>query len=338
MANPRIVIVTPAAPGSRSGNRNTATRWARILRTLGYRVAIRTAWAGEPCDCLVALHAKKSHDALKAFVERFPRKPAILALTGTDLYRDIRVDGAAAESLQRAARLIVLQECAMAELDPALHARTRLIYQSEIARAPWQPPRKVFRLCVLGHLRAEKDPFRAALALRRLPPQAGVEVVQAGRPLSDGMRAEALELMAADRRYRWLGELPHWRALRLLVRSHAMIISSRMEGGAHVVSEAIAAGVPVIASDIPGNRGLLGAGYPAYYPVSDEAALAGLMARAMNDDGYLKRLASAVASRRPLIDPTREQDAWRQLLAELFLTPGPSPLQPAPERGDGDGH
>jgi len=46
-----------------------------------------------------------------------------------------------------------------------------------------------------------------------------------------------------------------------------------------VVSEAIALGIPVIASEIPGNRGLLGDDYLAYYPVDNEVALASLLYR-----------------------------------------------------------
>ncbi len=319
MAAPKIVIVTPAPPGSRSGNRNTTVRWSRILRALGCRVATTTHWEGEHCDCLIALHARKSAPSLEAFVSRCPGRPAVLALTGTDLYRDIHHDAAAQAALRQATRLVVLQECAPLELDEALRAKVRVIYQSETAHGAWQPPRRHVRLCVLGHLREEKDPFRAALALGHLEHHAAVEVVHAGKALSEEMAREARRLMGQEPRYRWIGELPHWRALRLMLRSHAMVISSRMEGGAHVVSEAIAAGVPVIASDIPGNRGMLGADYPGYYPVEDEGALAGLIERIGKETSWLMGLAEAVARRRPLVAPERERDAWRCLLREIGL-------------------
>ncbi len=316
MSAPKVVIVTPAPPGSRAGNRNTAVRWRGILRGLGCSVAVKTAWQGEPCDLLVALHAKKSHRALVDFTARHPGRPAVLALTGTDLYRDIRCDAGAAASLDLASRLVVLQRAALAELTPAQRRKARVIHQSVAGMPAHRPPLRGCRVCVLGHLREEKDPFRAALALRLLPDEK-IEVVQAGQALSPELAQEARRLMLAETRYRWIGELPHGQALRLLARSHLMVISSRMEGGAHVVSEAIAMGVPVIASDIPGNRGLLGERYPGYFPVADEAALAQLLRRAACDARYLERLAAAVRRRRSLVVPEREKRAWQALLAEF---------------------
>ncbi len=316
MAAPKVVIVTPAPPGSGAGNRNTAVRWRGILRELGCKVTVRTTWRGESCDLLVTLHARKSRQALVDFTARHPDRPAVLALTGTDLYRDIRRDAGAAASLDLAARLIVLQRAALEELTPPQRRKARVIHQSVAGTPAHRPPVRRFRACVLGHLREEKDPFRAALALRLLPGER-IDVVQAGLALSPEMAQEAARLMREDPRYRWVGELPHGQALRLLARSNLMVISSRMEGGAHVVSEAIAMGIPVIASDIPGNRGLLGEGYPGYFPVGDEAALARLLGRAARDARFLTRLAAAVRRRRPLVEPERERLAWQKLLTEL---------------------
>lgn len=311
----RIVVVTPAAAGTRLGNRRTAQRWARILRALGHRVDIVTAWSGGSHDLMIALHAKKSLPAQLAFKRHFPARPLLLALTGTDLYRDIGVDADAAAALDRADRLIVLQHAALEELTAAQRRKAHVIFQSEVARGPWQPPRRVIHYCVLGHLRAEKDPLRAAQALRRLR-DPRLRLVQAGAALAPEFAAAAETLMRAEPRYEWRGDLPHGRALELMRRSHALIVSSVLEGGAHVVSEAIVHGVPVLASDIPGNRGLLGADYAGYFPVGDDAALAALMAAA-RDGAFLGRLAHALAERRPLFAPEAEARAWRDLLHDL---------------------
>ncbi|MBI4987457.1 MAG: TIGR04348 family glycosyltransferase [Rhodocyclales bacterium] len=320
MSAAKVVIVTPAPSGSRAGNRNTAIRWARLLHELGCLVSVQTQWAGESCDLLVALHAGKSHDALSAFRKRHPDRPAVLALTGTDIYRDIRQDKVAAASLEMATRLIVLQKEALDELTTRQRSKALVIHQSVTTSLNAAPPRRKLRICVLGHLREEKDPFCAARALRLLP-DAHLEIIQAGSPLSAKMKREADRRMREDSRYRWVGELPHWASMRLLSRSHAMVISSKMEGGAHVVSEAIAIGIPVVATDIPGNRGLLGADYPAYFPVGDHAGLAGLLRQALSDHRFLSRLAVAVRRRRTLVDPMREQRAWRGLLRELGFRP-----------------
>ncbi len=273
-----------------------------------------TDWSGGAHDLMIALHARRSAAAIAAWKARHRERPLVLVLTGTDLYRDIRADAAARRSLALADRLVVLQERGLDELSPTLRAKAAVIHQSVATRLAHTPAQRGFLVTVIGHLREEKDPFRTALALRRLPHAASLRVVQLGMAMSAAMADEARRHMAEDPRYRWLGEVDHARTLRWLARSHVMVISSRMEGGAHVVSEAIALGVPVIASRIPGNVGLLGPGYPAYFPVEDDAALARLLSRAMHDAGFLAALAGAVRALRPLVDPARERKALAALV------------------------
>ena len=122
--------------------------------------------------------------------------------------------------------------------------------------------------------------------------------------------------MRRDRRYRWMGNVSHARALKWLASSHAMVISSRMEGGANVVCEALRIGVPVLASRIPGNVGLLGARYAGYYPVEDEQALARLIRRAAADRDFYKRLKQQAKALRPLVDPKNEARAVRAAMSE----------------------
>lgn len=310
----RIAIVTPAPPGSRHGNRHTALRWAAHLRSLGHRVSILTQWRTGNFDTLIALHARRSHPAIAKWKARHPERPLVVVLTGTDLYRDIRGDREARLSLEMADRLVVLQEEGLKELSPRHRRKATVIHQSvpPVRRLPTS--KQHFLVTVIGHLREEKDPFCAARALRHLDGE--VRVVQLGKALSEDMAKEARRLMKKDGRYRWLGELPRPNALRWLARSHAMVISSRMEGGAHVVSEAIAAGVPVLASRIPGNAGLLGKRYGGYYPVANDKALARLIQRAREDRGFLRSLEKAVKARRPLTWPDAERSALRLLLSE----------------------
>jgi putative glycosyltransferase (TIGR04348 family) len=317
MSELHCVIVTPAPPGSRAGNRNTAVRWARILRSLGARVDVATEWRAGDHDLMIALHAQRSRPSLLAWRRRHPCRPLLLALTGTDLYRDIRIDAEAAQSLDLADRLVVLQEAALAELTPAQRARAHVIHQSETARGAWRPPRRVTRFAVIGHLREEKDPLRAALALRELADLPTLRVTMAGAALAPAWRAEVEALVRAEPRVRWLGEVPRWRALRLLRASHALVVSSRLEGGAHVVSEAIVHGVPVLASRIPGNSGLLGDDYPGYFPVGDTVALGRLMRRVHEETNFLATLHAAVIARQPLFAPAREAAAWRAAIADF---------------------
>jgi glycosyltransferase involved in cell wall biosynthesis len=170
---------------------------------------------------------------------------------------------------------------------------------------------------VLGHLRPEKDPFRAAIAARRLPRKSRVEIVHAGAGLTAAMERRARVESSRNPRWRWIGDVPRARALRLLAESDVMVLTSRMEGGAGVLSEALALGVPVIASRVPGIVGVLGGGHPGLFPAGDTAALARLLRRAETDAAFVASLARAGAARAHLVRPARERAAWRRLLAEL---------------------
>jgi putative glycosyltransferase (TIGR04348 family) len=313
----KIALITPASAQSRSGNRNTAVRWARFMRAAGHRVSIATVWDGADADVMIALHARRSHESIARFAARHPRRPLIVALTGTDLYRDIRTDHNAQESLRLASQLIVLQDQGTRELAPALRRKTRVIYQSVTPVAPQAPITRWFEICVAGHLRGEKDPFRAAAALHYLPPQSTARVIHLGRALDTAMADEARQWMTLEPRYTWLGERPHWQTLRRLAHARIMVISSRMEGGANVVGEALAAGVPIIASRIPGNVGMLGGDYAGYFPVTNERALARLLWRAESDAEYYRLLKKQCHARKPLVSPARERAALKRLLADV---------------------
>ena len=271
---------------------------------------------------LIALHARRSHASIKAWHAAYPDRPLLLVLTGTDLYRDIRHDADAKASLDLAGRMVVLQPRGLDELGTAHRAKTRVVFQAVRAAKKQAPPSGYFLVTVIGHLREEKDPFRAALALAHVPADAKLRVVHLGGAMSRQYESEARALMRREPRYRWLGEQDHAGAMRWLARSHAMVISSVMEGGAHVVSEAIGVGVPVIASNIPGNIGLLGEDYPGYYPVGDQQALATLLERAYRDSKWLGSLATAIKKQRNLIEPKAERLALQSLIEDLLSGAG----------------
>ena len=275
----RIGIVTPAPPDSRYGNRVTALRWAKILRRLGNRVSILQTYEGKPYDLLVALHARKSHRSIINFRRHNPAAPIVVALTGTDLYRDVRTNRLARESLNIATKIVVLQPKAIEELRPSWREKIRVIYQSvekqqaltstrgrTIRRGSNAGDRSngSFDVCVIGHLRAVKDPFRTAMAARLLPDSSRVRVLQIGGAMTAAMANRAHKEMSVNKRYRWLGEQPQSRVRGILANSRLGVLSSRMEGGANVLSEAIAASVPILASRIDGNVGILRADYPGY--------------------------------------------------------------------------
>ena len=314
----KIRIVTPAGRGARSGNRATATRWATLLREIGHDVSVGTHLGGARFDVLVAVHARKSHAAIEAFRSRHPRGAIVLLLAGTDLYADGPENRSVAESMRSATRLVVLQPLARRTVPRSLHRKVRVIRQS--AMRPAGPTHKragVFEVCVVGHLRSVKDPFRTAYAARRLPRSSRIQVVHVGGALSADMERRARCESQQNSRYRWMGSQPKKTALRILARSRVLVVTSRSEGGANVISEAIACGVPVIASRIDGSVGLLGRDYPAFFPVGDTASLAGLLERVEQDGRFLADLRRRCRELRPAFRPSAERAAWRHLLAEL---------------------
>lgn len=313
-----IQLVTPAPLRINNGNRITALRWSTLLKKLGHRVQVAQTYDERPCDALIALHARRSADSIRRFHELHPNAPLIVVLTGTDLYRDIRRDRQAQGSLEIATRLVVLQRMALRALPRRLHHKTKVIYQSaERFDSAASPPRTKFRVCVIGHLRDEKDPLRAALAVRQLPPESRIELTHIGLALDDVLGERARNESERNGRYRWLGQLSHRGTRKHLAQSHLVCITSKMEGSSNVLSEALASAVPVIATRIEGLIGTLGKNYPGYFPVGDTQKLTRLLLKAENDPVFYRALKRHCASCAKYVRPKREIDSWRRLLHEI---------------------
>ena len=316
----QITIVTPAAAGTTHGNRITALRWANILEGLGYSVSIQQSFDRERAGLLIALHARRSYGSIKRFHRQYPEAPIVLALTGTDVYRDLKHDLRAKESLALAHRIVVLQPKALEQLNENFRRKARVIYQSvektdRLTRRSTKGRR--FDVCVIGHLRSVKDPFRAALAARLHPESSRIRILQIGGAMSTAMANRAQAEAAHNHRYQWFGELSRPGARRVLARSQICVLSSRTEGGANVLSEAIVEGVPILASRIDGNIGILGDNYPGLFDVGNTRALAGLLLQAETDSEFLNDLRRHVKELAPLFNPQRERRAWADLLGEL---------------------
>jgi len=269
---------------------------------------------------MIALHAWRSAGSIVQFSQRCPDRPLVVALTGTDVYR-----------FQASHRAATLHSMALANILVCLHAGVRqaipqefsdklhLIHQSAPALPkPRSPSKRNFDICVIGQLREEKDPFRTAYAVRDLAPESRLRVFHMGRAHSPQWAIDARTEMARNPRYHWLGEVPGWRVRREFAKTHLMVLSSIMEGGANVISEALVAGVPVLASRIDGNVGLLGDEYPGYFASRNTAQLRALLIHAENDNSFVETLTRLCAARRPLFTLEQETAQWQAVMEILI--------------------
>lgn len=326
----RVVVVSPALADANNGNWQTARRWQHMLSAT-HSARITRDWPGAPGteahalagqdEVMLALHARRSAPAIAAWAAQRGSQGLAVVLTGTDLYRDIATDATAQHSLALAQQLVVLQDLGPQALPEPWRAKTRVVFQSTTARATLVKTTRHLRAVMVGHLREEKDPHTLWAAARLLGGEAGVCIDHIGLALDAELAQAAVATAQACPHYRWLGGLPHAATRQRIQRAHVLVHASRLEGGAHVVMEAVCSGTPVLASRIPGNVGMLGADYAGYFEPGDAAGLAHLLrqARATQHQrgGLLASLAAQCALRAPLFAPAAERQALLNVVASL---------------------
>ncbi|MFO1327557.1 MAG: selenoneine biosynthesis selenosugar synthase SenB [Rubrivivax sp.] len=317
MHRPSLVLVTPALASANNGNWQTAKRWSQLLSD-DYRVRVAERWGGGDEALLIALHARRSAASVAAWRAAHPRRPLLLALTGTDLYRDIAVDAPAQVSIEAADRLVVLQALGRQALPAHLRRKAVVIVQSAPTRQTVDKTGRHLRALMVGHLRDEKDPLTLMRAARLLSARDDILVDHIGGALDPALADAARRTMADCPHYRWLGARPHAETRRRIQHAHVLVHASRLEGGAHVVIEAVASGTPVLASRIDGNLGLLGRGYRGVFEPGDAAGLAALLQRCRDEPAMLARLQGQCARRAPLFEPARERSTLLRLVDSLM--------------------
>ena len=316
MKQKHVLIVSPALAGANNGNWQTAWRWSRMLRPL-FRTTIASQWQGQDADVLLALHARKSADSVLGWAQAKGSDRLALVLTGTDLYRDIQTDALAQRALQQAGQLVLLQERAPDALPAALRPKAHVIFQSAPQRVALVKTSRHLRSLMVGHLRDEKDPLTYLRAAERLVHRPDIFLDHIGDALDPALGRAAQQAERNCPQYRWLGGLAHGPTRSRIQRAHVLVHPSQMEGGAHVILEAVQSGTPVLASNIAGNVGMLGPHYAGYFALGDDAALAALLQRCRDDADFLPLLRQQCAARAPLFEPQREQTLLCELVARL---------------------
>ncbi|MFO1263551.1 MAG: selenoneine biosynthesis selenosugar synthase SenB [Rhodoferax sp.] len=328
---PRVCIISPATAAANNGNWHTAARWAQMLQD-DYAVRIAQDWDGTPAHALLALHARRSAPAIARWAQAHGAThdaPGLaVVLTGTDLYRDIQTDAHAQASLRLARALVVLQECGPEALPHSMRSKARVIFQSSTSHAPLPKPPSPLRVVMVGHLREEKAPQTLWQAARLLRGHEGIRIEHIGDALDPALAEQAHACMAQCAHYHWRGGQPHEATLGAIAQAHVLVHTSRMEGGAHAILEAVCSGTPVLASRIPGNVGMLGQDYDGYFALGDAAGLAQLLLRCRDGcaqhQGLYAQIQRQCVQRAPLFAPATEAAAVLALVRSLCTPANPS--------------
>lgn len=328
---PRLVIVTPALADANNGNWQTAQRWARCLAG-AFRVRLVKHWPDAEAahdQAMIALHARRSAPSIDAWHTLRGSAGLGVVLTGTDLYRDIHADTEAQRSLAQARTLVVLQALGTSALAAEHRPKARIIIQSCPTRKVLPKTERHLRAVMVGHLRPEKSPETLFAVAGLLAERNDIRLDHIGGILDPKLGKLAQQTQARFPHYRWLGPLPHRACRDRIQRAHLLVHCSHIEGGAHVIMEAVTSGTPVLASHIDGNAGMLGADYAGYFPCGDAKALASRLAACRDSQtdpqGLLQRIVQQSHIRSAVFSREAECAAVRRLAQDLL--PGGTTLR-----------
>ena len=321
---PLVLIVSPGLAADNNGNWQTARRWSHMLRGV-VRTRILSHWpvAGEGAEAvaMLALHARRSADSIEAWASAHPDQGLAVVLTGTDLYQDIQNDETAQRSLVLAQHLVVLQEKGPQAVPESFRDKTRVMFQSTTTRKTLPKNPRFLKVVMVGHLREVKSPQTLFQTARLLVSRPDIHMDHIGVALETPLGMQARLAEAENPKYRWLGGVAHESTRWHIQRADVLVHCSRMEGGAHVVMEAVCSGTPVLASRVDGNVGMLGEDYAGYFEWGDAQGLADLLTRCRDDAGFLANLRAQCEARAPLFQPAKEQAALIDLIKTLTRKP-----------------
>jgi glycosyltransferase involved in cell wall biosynthesis len=344
----RAALLAPFGPPSVRGNAITVDRIARGLAERGVDLRVwDLSVAPEPAveaavldyrpTLLHAFHAYRLGPLAMRLTGR-TGAPLLVTVTGTDVNHDLfdpeRAD-VVRRALEGAQAIAVFDESMRTRIGgvlPDVVRRVEVVPQGVClpAGAPFDlaarwalPPERVLFLFPAGIRTVKRPRWPLApfdrLAARR--PQARLLYVG---PVLEAAEGEAFGAEIAGRRWaRHLGAVPHGQMRSLFETADVVINASVSEGGmANSVLEAMAAGRPVLASDIEGNRSLVEDGVSGYLFRTEEEFEAS--AERLIDDPGLRRALGA-AGRQALLrryPAERELDRYVALYRRLALGHG----------------
>ncbi len=278
-----LALLTPFSPPSVRGNAITVDRVARSLRARGADLSVWDLSRAPEADIerevaayrpglVHAFHARRAGPLALRLARRL-EVPLVVTLTGTDANHDLH-DAAHAALVRRvlegAAAITAFHASiveGVAAVLPDARARLVVVPQSvafsgdtpfDLAARWALPPDRVLFVFPAGirPVKAPRLPLGPLDSLAGADPR--VRLAYAG-PILDDAEGEAWRQALAVRPWaRYLGEVPHAEMASLLRQADIVLNCSASEGGlANSVLEALALARAVLASDIPGNRGLI---------------------------------------------------------------------------------
>ncbi|MDB4408736.1 glycosyltransferase [Akkermansiaceae bacterium] len=309
----KICVASPYPLSELKGNSVTTRRIVDILNEAGFEARGSHEFDGAPADVLISLHAFKGEKAVLDFQRYCPDGKVIVLITGTDLYVDLP-EGRGLSSLETADAIAITHEEARASMPSRFYDKLHIVPSClAVLEIQAKPDAGKFVISVVGHLRSVKRSFLTIESVAKHP-EWDVEVWQIGEALDEEMSDIACDWEEADSRYKWLGGLPREESLEICSRSSLTVNSSFLEGGANAVLEAMTMGVPILASRIEGNVGLLGRDYPGYFEGEDiESKLVEVMAGKHDLDDW----ASLAEKRLPLFSRESEKTAWEKVIEDV---------------------
>jgi glycosyltransferase involved in cell wall biosynthesis len=170
-------------------------------------------------------------------------------------------------------------------------------------RRSGEPPQPPFRFLVVSHynyFRNFETVLRAFAELRRLHGNGRLSLALT-TDLRPGLRLGGYDTTRASRlidalgirsAVATLGAIPYRDLPRVYASAHAVICPAYTESFSHTVIEAMAMGLPVIASDIPVHREVAG-GAALFFSPLDPAGLAAQCRRLIEDEPLRARLRAA---------------------------------------------
>jgi glycosyltransferase involved in cell wall biosynthesis len=313
----KVCVATPYPLAELKGNSVTTDRVVGILREAGIEARASHGFDGEAADVLISLHAVKGAQAVVDFQKAMPEGKSVVLITGTDIYEQLPEGSAIGMAcLESVDRIVVVSEMSIPSLPENFRDKAFVVPCSldEIAHRA-EPQTGPFVISVVGHLRPVKQSFATIEAVARHPEWENVEVWQLGEALDSDCERIARDWTKKDKRYRWFGGLPREESLKRCAWSQLTINSSLLEGGANAVLEAMTMHVPVLASDIEGNRLLLGDDYPGYF---ENGTMDLILGRIVTGEIDLLDWSRLAAMRLPLFSRERECACWLELLEKVY--------------------